>query len=358
MRLFKKFSKWSIKYVGWISLVIAVTGLFKTILWISLGSQAYFDLYLNYLLPFNFFFLNESWFDFGVVFQEEMKRFYISEFFFEIVLIIGSIIYLKTKGKEKKLLYVFYSILFIVYVFGFAELLLETFFASDLKAMYPSLYENHTDSDYSIYKIYFNLFSIVIFLMIYYVLKHWSKDGKTVDIENDLINSELNLNKPNSLNLKLKRIAHLVLDFIILFFTIISIMNLSLNLISHSLNLSKQFDKIGITIFLFLFMIIYHTVFEYLFNITPAKIITHSKLISINNEALTFKKIFKRSLARHIPFNSISFLFTDGWHDKLTNTTVVNVKEKTNYKVFYWVLLILFITITIANIKLNPFYYG
>lgn len=59
------------------------------------------------------------------------------------------------------------------------------------------------------------------------------------------------------------------------------------------------------------------------------KWITATKVIKENgDENLTTKDYFLRSLARIIPFEPFSFLFfRNGWHDSISGTRVVNIKE-------------------------------
>jgi hypothetical protein len=66
---------------------------------------------------------------------------------------------------------------------------------------------------------------------------------------------------------------------------------------------------------------------ESLFQISPSKIITGSLVVSRDLTKPSTGSIVARSLARLIPFNSISFLGKTGWHDSISNTTVVYAAE-------------------------------
>ena len=77
----------------------------------------------------------------------------------------------------------------------------------------------------------------------------------------------------------------------------------------------------------FLALIIYYTIFEALTGRSPAKLITKTKVIDQNGEKPDLATIIVRSLCRVIPFDALSFLFSEksgGWHDRLSKTSVVN----------------------------------
>jgi len=63
---------------------------------------------------------------------------------------------------------------------------------------------------------------------------------------------------------------------------------------------------------------------EAIFRQTLGKIVTGSCVASTGN-TLTTGRILRRTMARMIPFDNISFLFGANWHDKTNNTTVVYI---------------------------------
>ena len=76
-------------------------------------------------------------------------------------------------------------------------------------------------------------------------------------------------------------------------------------------------------IWLILFFLYYY-LSELYTSKTPAKYITHTKVVSINNDRPSHKSILVRTLSRFIPFDILSFLSTNlGWHDSLSETLVV-----------------------------------
>ncbi len=123
-----------------------------------------------------------------------------------------------------------------------------------------------------------------------------------------------------------KRFLHFFVDTLIIF------------LILYTLNLVFDFPSpknIFFTILYFytsiLFLILFLTYFiisEFYFQTTIGKILTNSLVIDIYGNKPTFKTILLRTLVRLIPWDIYTFIFEDrGWHDKWTNTLVVNKAE-------------------------------
>lgn len=83
---------------------------------------------------------------------------------------------------------------------------------------------------------------------------------------------------------------------------------------------------IGVMILLGFFL--YYLGMEFFFQRTVGKFITGSKVIMADGSKPQFEDILRRTACRLIPFDAISFLFRqEGFHDSLSNTKVVNIKE-------------------------------
>ncbi len=76
----------------------------------------------------------------------------------------------------------------------------------------------------------------------------------------------------------------------------------------------------------FILTAIYYVTFEALTGRTPGKYITKTRVVNMEGEKPDFPTILIRTLCRFIPFDSLSFLFTEstGWHDRFSGTRVVN----------------------------------
>jgi uncharacterized RDD family membrane protein YckC len=75
--------------------------------------------------------------------------------------------------------------------------------------------------------------------------------------------------------------------------------------------------------------IAYYCLLEGLTGRTIGKWITGTRVVGLEGERATFGGIVVRTLARLIPFEGISFLFSEsGWHDRLSRTRVVRLPQK------------------------------
>lgn len=97
-----------------------------------------------------------------------------------------------------------------------------------------------------------------------------------------------------------------------------------------------------------IFKFIYYFFCELVFRQTIGKVITNS-VVHLNSDN-PFKGIFIRSISRYIPFEPFSFIGknSEGWHDKLSKTTVVgtsDVKMMSQNKMNYVAIIILLIIV-------------
>ncbi|NQU26637.1 MAG: RDD family protein [Candidatus Nealsonbacteria bacterium] len=75
-----------------------------------------------------------------------------------------------------------------------------------------------------------------------------------------------------------------------------------------------------------LLLLIYYVPQEAVAGRTLAKLITGTRVVTVDGETPTFGQIIGRTFSRMIPFEPFSFLggkFPVGWHDKLSGTRVI-----------------------------------
>ena len=114
-----------------------------------------------------------------------------------------------------------------------------------------------------------------------------------------------------------KRLGNTILD------TIIS--SVAITIIT-SILFGFSDKSIGGSVASLILFIVYYGVSELLWQKTPAKFITGTKVVMRDGSKAPFKNLLGRSFARIIPFDQLSFLFRKfpiGWHDKLSGTIVV-----------------------------------
>ena len=77
--------------------------------------------------------------------------------------------------------------------------------------------------------------------------------------------------------------------------------------------------------FMSLVVILYYVGFEYVLGRTPAKMLTGTRVVSIDGKELSLAAVAARTCGRLIPVEWLSFSHTHprGWHDRFGNTAVV-----------------------------------
>jgi len=127
-----------------------------------------------------------------------------------------------------------------------------------------------------------------------------------------------------------KRFLNFLIDYVsiivltMLFFSMIAvIINPESNIIHQLENINPLLDRIITT----LFYVILIFLSEFLTKgRSLGKYITGTKVVMIDGTTPTTKDFFYRNLCRIIPFDVLTFLGENGWHDSITKTTVVNKK--------------------------------
>ena len=103
-----------------------------------------------------------------------------------------------------------------------------------------------------------------------------------------------------------------------------------LGFVTHFFNISiiaeilLNHKYFGTYLFWVIVSFIYFNFTEMIFSRTFAKYITGTIVVYEEGLEPSNLVIIKRSLSRIIPFDFVSFLYTRGWHDALSNTYVVN----------------------------------
>ncbi|TZF99975.1 RDD family protein (plasmid) [Chryseobacterium panacisoli] len=128
------------------------------------------------------------------------------------------------------------------------------------------------------------------------------------------------------------RLANNFLDFIILY-----VINYILSIISNflyevtSIEFFYLYSNGNILWQFFIgnfnYCLYYFLMENYLDGRTVAKYITGTKVISTDGTKPTTRQIILRSLSRIVPFDGLSFLGVNGWHDSWSYTRVINIKN-------------------------------
>jgi uncharacterized RDD family membrane protein YckC len=76
-------------------------------------------------------------------------------------------------------------------------------------------------------------------------------------------------------------------------------------------------------VFGFVVMSGYYLFFEGMFGRTPGKVLLGTKVVDLKGGEPTMGAIVKRTLARFVPFEGLSFLGERGFHDRVSSTLVI-----------------------------------
>jgi uncharacterized RDD family membrane protein YckC len=224
-------------------------------------------------------------------------------------MLVGVILYLKSKGKEIRLLRFAFAIILIVKarsIFGF--------FLSML--LNGNIFQQ--ESYYIFLSILFFISSLVWVWASYSVIKLLSKNISLLKVVKKKDHSEDYVDSPKS-----QRFLHHILD-LILSITIFSkfvmfFLEPLLMQIENSVG-----ERTALYFIILISRLIYFVVFEFGFRATPAKLLTGSQIIVNSGKSLSLKTVILRSLYRHVPFDALSYLGEgNGWHDQWANTRVV-----------------------------------
>jgi len=104
--------------------------------------------------------------------------------------------------------------------------------------------------------------------------------------------------------------------------------------------LESALTEYGALCFLIIFFrSIFYITFEAVFNATPAKLLTETKVTDENGNPPLLSQIIGRTFSRYMPFEPLSFLANSGWHDRWSRTEVLQLK-RTGIKGGYYFLLV------------------
>jgi len=134
-----------------------------------------------------------------------------------------------------------------------------------------------------------------------------------------------------------QRLLNLIIDTLLLRYGLAYVFGMAIGYllyaISESLYMAVFFNGDKIMSYLVMYAIgafmytVYYSFCEKVFNgVTLGKLITGTKALRADGQALTFKDALLRSVSRVVPFEAFSALWGEPWHDTWTNTIVVKTR--------------------------------
>ncbi|WP_205508321.1 RDD family protein [Longitalea arenae] len=121
------------------------------------------------------------------------------------------------------------------------------------------------------------------------------------------------------------RFAHYLLDMLFLApFWLFMLQNILFARVFWQNEYAVHYVELAMQIMMFTSYLAYCFISEAIFRQTLGKMATGSAVVS-DGVSLSTGRIFLRTLARLIPFDSLSFLFGAKWHDRASSTAVVYI---------------------------------
>jgi hypothetical protein len=98
-------------------------------------------------------------------------------------------------------------------------------------------------------------------------------------------------------------------------------------------------EKGGLYVVIIFFRSIFYILFEGVFQATPGKFLSETKVTDGEGNRPVFPNIIGRTFSRFVPFEPLSFFANSGWHDNWSGTEVIQEK-RTGVKGGYYFLIL------------------
>jgi len=266
-------------------------------------------------------------------FTNRFEHLDIWNFVFYLLLFIGSLQFIKTKGRETRFIGFVFSVIF----FNAIIVLLQSTFYKFFLTKWQDV------TSLQIFSIIIGYLALMGVLYVSYRVLKLIKSEKEIDViitENKTIVTDTG---------KWQRFFHWVVDLAVMSLVVIPVI-ISLGywladsgILEGNETLQKFFrGRWSLYTIIFIFILIYYPISEILFGSSPGKFLTESRVVNSKAESPSSSTIFLRTLCRNIPFDALSFFSKRGWHDSLSETYVVKEK-RTGFKTnkLLWILPVL-----------------
>lgn len=325
------------KKVKLIVFAIALLGLFAEMMaFINWGTMQARPVQIirSYLNTIQLSFFNSSLFEYHN-FDSGLTLNYLNTAFY-LLLLAGGIIYVVSQQRESRLIRFVLSLVFISgVIFAIWSLVAPIFYWDYYKQI--SFW-------------WLNLMAAIAKNLIfayasYFVLRYLNatKELVVAEITEDSDYDEADYNASVG-----QRILHLFLDIYLCLFIFSPLMG-SLGSKWLEMIATAMGERGAIYICYAFSSLLYFTFFEMIFGATPAKFLTETRVVDLNYQKASSKAVIFRTLSRHIPFDTLSFIVTNGWHDNLSDTTVVREKRSGVKGKYYFLIIPAFLILALVS---------
>ncbi len=262
-------------------------------------------------------------------------------FLFLIMLTVGGFHYIKSNGKDARLIKFGLS---IIAVRTFLTIILTPFFFLQLKQQAEnSLYSDAPSV--SAIDIFLPLIFLIPLAYICFYLTKFLVNREVLDYKSEgLADGQMKFSF-DIIPLKI-RFAHYLFDFFLVGTLIFPIVLQQFMVFAkNTAFFNHNYETIILSILIAVSTIIYFLIFEGIFKATPIKFLTGTRVVSIKDMSNPgFLTILGRSLCRRIPFEPFSYFDENGrWHDRISATDVIFLKREgwLKFKQYFWIFLLL-----------------
>ncbi|MCX8531425.1 RDD family protein [Chryseobacterium luquanense] len=272
-------------------------------------------------------------------FTNKFEHLEIWNFVFYVLLFIGGLQFIKSKGKETRLVGFVFSVIFLQSIILLFQSLCYKIFITKWGGL----------TSLQIFYSTFGLATLGLALYISVRVLRIIKSQKEIDI----LQTEEKITITDTP--KWQRFFHWIVDLTVMsllatpFVITLGYSMMNSEFLARNETLAMFLESRWALYFLvIIFIFIYYPVSEILFGSSPAKFLTESRVVSSKVESPDSSTIFLRTLCRNIPFDAVSFFWKRGWHDSLSETYVVKEK-RTGFKTskLLWILPVLAIYLAV-----------
>ncbi len=311
------------KKIFWISLVIAIGGLILPAFTLSEVSEPLKMMggYLKFLLEM----IQVSLFDWESRFALEIPykddrtflNYNVLNAFFYILLLLGAILFMKSKAKETRLLrFVFSIILFSKFVKFIIGVIFFAFYLKEASA---------SNLIHTIFSFLVNGFQIYLAFAILKFIGNQKELSSTIKEYGD--KQSVVLVEAS----KWTRFFHHLMDNLVMVLVLspFAVLLVRISAIESVINsVAQSFgDRPTLIVLIGIFRMFYYFVFEATLGMTSAKMLSETRVVDEDGNKPTVGKITARTLLRIVPFEAFTFFMHSGLHDRSSETYVVNEKR-------------------------------
>ncbi|MDH6307800.1 hypothetical protein M2451_000249 [Dysgonomonas sp. PFB1-18] len=277
-----------LRLIAWAGCVFSLYSLFTYILYIFMGDKTPSTIFSFSAVASPVSFLRELALVVG--------------FIINILFLSGSVLCLKTNGREVRLLRFCFSLVFIYNVVPILSILI--FELKNMSVLYALIL----------------LIKISFLVVSYLALKHMTT-LKSLKVESYKLGDAEISNYVETTGWQ--RFSHLVTDLLLLMFFFYPWVIWLGRLMEIPNSIAASF----LAVCFIILQLFFYILFETIFGATPGKYLTESRTIKNDMDSLPVGTAILRSFCRIIPFERIAFLLGSRWHDNWSDTNVVREEQ-------------------------------